>query len=278
MIFPQLSLRMVVTLLLLANLAAGGAIFFSKISRETALYFLSVGQGDAQLVVSQGARFLIDGGKGDAVVRNLDAVLPSRKRIDVLIVSHPEQDHIGGLFHVTDRFDVRLVVWNGEGNDLWRRFQEKLTEKNISFLDLRKGDRIRVGEERFDILWPGDLSRSVNNNAMVIRLSGSISALFTGDISRAVEEAIMKESRISVDVLKVAHHGSKFSSSLEFLKRAGPAVSVIGVGKNSYGHPTEETLSRLALVGSRILRTDNDGIVKVTRNGEMLSVSQLFDF
>ena len=140
-------------------------------------------------------------------------------------------------------------------------------ENKIPAVALAAGDKINYLESRFDILSPNENfinSKELNDTVLVALLqSQSAKVLFTGDVGKKIEDYLINKLDFKVDVLKVAHHGSKYSSGREFLAAILPKISVVEVGKNSYGHPTEEVLNRLAAVGAAIYRTDRDGTIKM---------------
>lgn len=236
------------------------------------LYFLPVGQGDSELVkFPGGAKMLIDGGPPDSLVLgNLDKILPSRDRyVDIIALSHAELDHFGGLMEVLKRYRVGAFVWNGvpKNTSAAKELMKTIKDKNTPLITLAAGDAIRYGASDMKVLWPPENTvasgDSLNETALVFELeSGNIRALFTGDMGEETESKITASVAGKIDVLKVGHHGSKFSSSANFLDLIKPKIAVIEVGKNSYGHPTPEVLNRLADVGARIFRTDRDGLVK----------------
>lgn len=243
---------------------------------DSEFYFLDVGQGDAELVRTERALYMIDGGKNDLAANALAGVLPFlRRRIDVLFVSHPEQDHLGGLFDVIRRYDVGAVVWNGERNDLWSSFSSELAARGIPFFALAAGDTVYQEKNIFRVAWPpaGSTPSDQNDQSLVLFFSnGTTTALYTGDVTEKVERVLAAEVSSTVDILKVAHHGSKYSSSRNFLEALRPLLAVIEVGKNSYGHPTQEVLSRLAGIGAGIFRTDHHGTIRITREAAGLRV------
>jgi competence protein ComEC len=237
-----------------------------RVGDELSLYFFAVGQGDSEMVVSDGVRMLIDGGRGDSVLSALERTIPwYYKRIDVLAISHPEQDHMGGLFDVVEYYDVGVVVWNGQENALWEEFSALLNAHHIPVVILGAGDAVTMDNVILSVLWPNALSSETNENSLVFRADTPYgSVLYTGDISSKVEKKLASQENINVDILKIPHHGSKYSSSDMFLRAVSPLLSVVEVGNNSYGHPTQEVLSRLAFVGSTLFRTDIDGTIKLT--------------
>jgi competence protein ComEC len=254
------------------------SVIFFPINSEAETYFLNVGQGDSELVRIGRANFLIDSGKDASVVNNLDKITPNhKKRIDVAFVSHGQTDHAGGMFYLLENYDIGYVIYNGDNTSLWQKLKKLLEEKHVPYVILKAGDKVIYGTDNFKILWPTMSAQKfgLNDNSMVIKYNGkSYSALFTADISSKVESQIISGD-INSNIIKVPHHGSKFSSSRAFLEAVNPEIAVIEVGKNSYGHPTSEVLKRLESVGSKIFRTDINGIVKVGLSGQKLQVSAL---
>jgi len=264
------------------NFLVWSRIFFSAENKsELEIYSLPVGQGDSQLVkLPGGAKLLIDGGPPNGeLLAALSRILPANDRyIDLAMISHPQLDHFGGLAEVLRRYQIGLILTNGgkSGQAAYEEMERIAQEKNIRFISLAKGDKISYLESRIDILWPdnlGFLANNPNDNALVAALfSNNTASLFTGDIPAAIERKIAGFFKEPVDILKVAHHGSKNSSAADFLGKIRPKLALIGVGKNSYGHPTPEVLERLAQIGSAVYRTDQDGIVKISIDGRKLEV------
>ena len=219
------------------------------------LVFCDVGQGDAALVIKGSFQMLIDTGpKNGGVVACLGRQIPFwDRRIEVFVNSHPQADHIGALAEVEKRYRIGKKWLAGVA-----------------------GDRIRYGDLDFDILWPAvsdrvlGASTDLNQLSVVVELNyGKFRALFSGDLGTAEEKVLADSGRLTaVDVLKVAHHGSKYSSAAEFLSAVRPKLAVISVGKNNYGHPTAEALARLAEVGARIWRTDKQGELEIVTDGK----------
>jgi competence protein ComEC len=136
------------------------------------------------------------------------------------------------------------------------------------------GDKIIYGESETDVLSPvSGVKVDINEDALVLALqSGDTKTLFTSDVGAKTETSILNSYAGPIDILKVGHHGSKFSSSANFLNILRPKVAVIEVGKNSYGHPTPEVLNRLADIGAQIFRTDQDGLIKFEPAGGALKI------
>jgi competence protein ComEC len=258
-------------------LAAGNifiwrAIIFGGGAENPELYFLDVGQGDSQLINLPGdVQILIDGGKGPKVLNELSEILPPQDRyIDLVISTHPDFDHYGGLIDVLKTYEVGAVITNGLSSKAaaYQDFIRVIQESKIPELHLREGDRIRYQDAIFDVLAPAseDLSKKDDNDASLVLMlkKSGLRALYTGDITAKKELNLAKKYNLSAQILKVSHHGSKYSSSSEFLKAVQPKLAIIEVGeKNQYGHPASEVLAKLTEVGSKILRTDKDQTIKI---------------
>ncbi len=253
------------------------------------LTVLDVGQGDAVLVEGpSGTRLLVDGGPDpERTLRRLGAELPFHaRRIDILVVSHPHQDHVAGLVEVLARFDVGLVLHAGipYQNPAYDRLLSDAAGARVATRLARAGDRLSLGAgTSVEVLYPSAAEAAaplpdddINNASivLVVRHHG-FAALLTGDAEAPVEERLLSSGRVgAVDVLKVGHHGSTSSTSVPFLAAADPAVAVISVGVgNDYGHPAPQTLRTLAAhAGLLVLRTDLDGDVEVETDGRALRV------
>jgi competence protein ComEC len=252
-------------------------------ARTTTISMLDVGQGDAVLIRNAAGNLLIDGGRsGTALLAALGQVLePSERTIDVVVVSHPQLDHIGGLPALLDRYHVRLVVMTGVSYPLshYRVLLDRVAAERIPVLLALRGETIVMADDVFRVIAPetplegvSSDAESINDTSIVMRLdAGGVAAVFTGDIT-ARRERMLQDAIGDIDILKVSHHGSKYSSDASFLARLTPAFALIGVGKNSYGHPAAETLARLAAVGARVLRTDTMGTVTLTIRDGTISV------
>jgi len=242
------------------------------------VYFLDVGQGDSQLIVfPDGVRVLIDGGPSKEVLFELGEIFPPTDRyIDLVMITHPQLDHYGGIKDVLERYQIGAFVFNGEEGvgDAWDAFKGELKESKVPIVVLGAGDRISYQDEEVNILSPDSrlLShKDLNEGSIVAELvGGGVKVLFTGDIGLEAEKVLLEKYNMDIDVLKVAHHGSRYSTGMNFLEEATPLISVIEVGENRFGHPTEATLQRLAGIGSTIYRTDNNGRVELTiENGKI---------
>ncbi|MBP7868604.1 MAG: MBL fold metallo-hydrolase [Firmicutes bacterium] len=233
--------------------------------------FIDVGQGDAILVsTSDGHHMLVDGGPrsaGPSLAARLREL--GVKHLDVLVSTHPHEDHIGGLADVLDAVTVGRVIDSGKVHTsaTYERYLTMIDEKDIPFALGRANDLFRLGDARVQILWPtGALAEDLNDVSVVLRVDyGESSALLTGDIGPGVEQYLVEHEALSrIVLLKVAHHGSRRSTAPEFLRRTRPRVAVIECAAgNSYGHPHYETMARLILNQVLTYRTDHHGEVSV---------------
>lgn len=256
-----------------------------SLNKPLEIYFLKVGQGDSELIKLSGkVKILIDGGPANnQILENLNQILsPFDRYLDLVILSHPQSDHFGGLIEVFKRYQVGAFIYNGRDNPIpaFEELKKVVAENKIQTIVLIGGDKIRYQDNQFNFLLP-DLSllqsKELNDTALVGELKNSnFKALFTGDISSKIEKKLITFYHSTIDVLKVSHHGSKFSSSPEFLNALRPKVAVIEVGKNSYGHPTKDVLERLKAVGAKILRTDQEGLVELLIDGQKIRIFQNF--
>jgi competence protein ComEC len=256
-----------------ATLALGDAA-----TRSTRLVMLDIGQGDAILVQSSGgARMLVDGGPDpDRLLVQLDARIPPwDRRIDILVMTHPHEDHVAGLVRVLERYRVGRVYepgmhGSGPGGAAW----DTALRDGPPHGTLAAGARIRLDEIQLTVLWPdpgtvpdepADTGRGINDTSVI--LLGEASGrrfLLTGDAEDDVDPVLVARGLPKLDVLKVAHHGSATATSASLLAATRPTVALISVGVgNDYGHPTAAALGRLRDAGARVYRTDLDGTVEV---------------
>ena len=205
----------------------------------------------------------------------------------MVVLSHPEEDHLSGLIDVLKRYKVENILWTGVLHtapeyDEWERAIEA---EGANIKIAKAGQKIFWGknpEDFIEILYPfenlaGQDLKEVNNTSIVARLVfGESSFLFTGDILEETEAEILNRGAdINSDILKVSHHGSKTSSSSQFLAKVSPEIAVISLSKdNNYGHPHKETLEKLENYGIRILRTDQQGDIKFISDGIIFKTAE----
>lgn len=251
------------------------------------IFFIDVGQGDSTLIITRSDKtILVDGGGTengeDYVGKNI--LLPylldrGIKRIDYIMISHFDSDHCKGILYVMENLKVKNIIIpkQTEISDNYNTFLEIVKRKNINVIIVKSEDKVTIDDYTyFEILWPSNKKieeNMMNNNSIVARLIyGNFKMLFTGDIELIAEKEINQKYNLKSNILKVAHHGSKSSSSEEFVNNVNPEVAVIGVGKNNkYGHPSAQTLETLGKINSEIYRTDLCGeiYIKVSKNGKI---------
>ncbi|MBU2635029.1 MBL fold metallo-hydrolase [Patescibacteria group bacterium] len=241
--------------------------------------FFDVGQGDAVFIETpDGFQVLIDGGPGLAVLEKLGQEMPFYDRtIDLMILTHPEHDHLFGLLEVLKRYEIKNILWTGIVRDTaeMEEWKKLIEEEGANIIIAEAGQKIVLSEEIYlYIYYPfenleGQETKYTNDTSIVAELVfNNVSFLFTGDISKKIEKQLIVDS----DILKVAHHGSKTSTSLEFLEIVSPEFAVISVGENSWGHPNQEVLENLQQFNIKILITRELGDIKIISDGNNFNV------
>lgn len=260
------------------------AVFYFEDSRSVAVTFFDVGQGDAIFIeLPDRNQILIDGGPGKTILSKLGRAMPFWDRsIDLLVLTHPHADHLDGLLEVLGRYRVGMVLESGVSHSIpeYQEWRTVLNEKNIPVVFARAGHIVRAGSGiSLRTLAPfdnesGKTKKNMHDANVVLRMvHGKNSFLFTGDAEKMEEYRMILEhaSELDTDVLKVGHHGSKTSSTEEFLRAVSPRFAVIQVGKkNRYGHPAQEVIDRLITSGAKIFRNDLDGDIRFSSDGNSL--------
>lgn len=258
----------------------------AKSDNNLHIYFLDVGQGDSTFIKTPQDKYvLIDGGEGSLVVSELSIFSsPMKKNIDLAILSHPHEDHLGGFLHLKDYFSFDKVIQMplDHTSDTYIQWLEYLKSENIPVNSVVADDLIEVEQDiSFRVLWPesedGLGEYSLNNTSVVLMLKfKDFRALLMGDAEALVEEQIVNsQDSLEANVLKVGHHGSITSSSENFVNSVLPQIAVISVGKdNKFGHPSEDVIERLMEKGIEIYRTDEFGTVEVITNGERFWIEE----
>ena len=237
------------------------------------VHYIDVGQGDSELVCCNGEYMLIDAGEpdaSDAVLEYLDAL--GIDRLDYLVCTHGHSDHCGGLDAVVESLEVETVFTSPYAGDSpsYEIFTDAVYDAGLELTVPVLGESYRLGEASFSFIGPLEDYDNQNDDSLVMRLEyGDTSFLFTGDMtSKAEKDLINDGADLRCDVLKVGHHGSSGSSCYQFLYEAQPGIGVISCEKgNSYGHPHEETLSRLNDADVTVYRTDLEGSIVIFSDG-----------
>lgn len=268
------------------------------------IFFCNVGQGDgAYIRFPDGRDMVVDGGPNDSILHCLGKHMPFWDRhITFVAMTHPQKDHMQGLVSVFERFTVDYFVRSDidATTEGYKKFVDVIGRKKISEKFTVAGDHITVGATTLSFLWPSEeqiakrgnstrrplagqgdalknqenvLGSSVgelNDYSLVFFLRyGSFDAVFTGDADSHVEPhytgSLLPDDQL--ELLKVPHHGSKTGMTQAFIDWLHPKLAVISVGKNNYGHPTDEALQLLRSVGANVFRTDQDGTIEVTSDG-----------
>jgi len=257
------------------------ALLTLDFTRDLTVHFIDVGQADSILIqLPNGQTMLIDGGESrDA--NNIMSYMRSKgvTTIDYLVATHPHADHIGGLPTIIDAMDIRSIYMPrvSHTTQTFERLLTSIQNKGLQIDTARAGVSILSSPGlQIDIVAPiRDNYSDLNDHSAVIKITyGSTSFLFTGDAESHSEGHITADvsTDVSADVLKVSHHGSRTSTTDAFLRRVAPTYAVISVGSgNTYGHPTDEVLARLDSAGVSVFRTDLQGTIVFTSDGENIS-------
>ena len=248
--------------------------------------FFDVGQGDGIFIQTPNDKqILIDGGPDNGILEKLNQTMPFYDRtIDLVILTHPDADHITGLVEVLNYYQVEHILTSGLEKDtaVYIKWKELIEEKNISLSLAQMGQKIILQNGiALEVLWPNQnlissYSSSANNVSVVTRLVyGDIEVLLTGDIEKKVENYLVNQDfKLESDILKLPHHGSKTSTSYNFLKAVNPKIAIISVGEdNRYKHPSKEVLERIKdLI---VYRTDKDGDIQILTDGVLFDIIKL---
>lgn len=264
---------------LLAGIMFSIALVFNVYAAgKLEVHFIDVGQADAALIRCDDKFMLIDGGDPqDSSLIYSYLKKQGVTKLDYIVASHGDSDHVGGLPGalqlVGGNIGTVLAPYKTLDKERFATFTEKLNERGKEITVPKAGDEYKLGSASFRILSAGGKG---DNESIVLRIKyGNTSFMFTGDAPEDEEKSVINSGyEVESDVLKVSHHGSRSSSCYRFLKAVYPKIAVISSGKdNSYGHPTEETLSRLRDEGATVLRTDNNGTIVMMSDGSSITYS-----
>jgi len=264
------------------------------------LVFCDVGQGDAILISRKFDQVLIDGGPDESVLACLSEHMPFwDKTIEVVALTHPQADHLTGLISVLERYEVIHFFFPPAGNKsagYSKLIQLVESNQSLKVQNIYSGDKIKIGDLILETVWPqkewalaqldprhpdgailgASTSRNLNDFSLIFHLQfGEFDALLAGDADSKIQDEIMTEVNIPhVEVIKIPHHGSKYSMIDEFLGVVKPDLAIMSVGRNSFGHPTKELFDQLENFNVDFLRTDQEGSIEIVSNGEKWGVSR----
>ncbi|MDP2927131.1 MAG: ComEC/Rec2 family competence protein [bacterium] len=277
----------IVIVLACFNLLAWSLVFKESPPHSLKVVFFDIGQGSSVFIETpQHAQILIDGGPSNKIVEKLGRTMPFFDRsIDLIISTHPDFDHLAGLVEVLKSYQVEAVGSTGVKGQTaeFEEFMTKTNQEGAEKIILKRGETIRVGRDlKIEVLAPledfvGREVKDYNTSSLVFKVSyGQTDFLLTGDAPVSIEKELVEimKSDLGVEILQVGHHGSKSSTSQAWLEAVIPEIAVIQVGRdNRYGHPNQEVLERLKNYGIKILRTDEQGDIKIISNGENYELS-----
>ena len=281
-------LKIVFIIVLIGLLVVAGYIWVYEYQHQDLEFIaLDIGQGDAILIKTpERQNILIDGGPDNKVIRALDRNLPFwRRKIDLMILTHPDADHVTGLVEVLKRYEVGRVMGTGVAHTLpaYLEWLEIIKDEDI-LMDIGKaGMTVELGEDVWlEIVYPLDdffgIRVEDNNETSIVgkMIYKETSFLLTGDATIKSEEEMMSAGfDLKSDVLKVGHHGSKGSTSLEFVEAVRPDYGVISCGKdNKFGHPARRVIKNLERFEVEVLRTDEIGDVILVSDGERIEIKK----
>lgn len=237
------------------------------------VHFIDVGQGDATLIKADGHAMLIDAGENDkGTAVQLYLKKQGVEQLDYLVLTHTDSDHIGGADVIISKFDIGQIFLSDfkKDNRTYRDLMDSMRSRHMSFSTPKVGAEYELGNASFTILAPNDTYDDPNNSSIALIVDyGKNSFLFSGDCEEEAERDILANGiNLDVDVYQAGHHGSRTSSSEEFLDEMSPAYAVISCAQgNRYGHPHAQTLNNLRARGIRVFRTDEQGSVIAYSDG-----------
>lgn len=288
--------KKLVVVIMIVILIANSCIYMQNHGKMI-IYFIDVGQGDSTLIrTAKNKTILIDGGGSenssfDVGEKTLLPYLLDRKItvLDYVVISHFDTDHCGGILYLMEHIKVKNIIISKQGKESinYNKFKNIVLDKGISVIFVKKGDKIKIDNETYmDVLFPSNnfISDNIlNNNSIVTKVCyNNFSVLFTGDVEEIAENEICRKyhttDKLKANILKIAHHGSKTSSTAEFIKMVKPQIALIGVGeKNKFGHPNAGVIQRLKNMNTKIYRTDKMGeiVIQINNMGEIKINTQL---
>lgn len=251
----------------------------AKVNENFSVSFIDVGQADSVLIRNGNYNMLIDAGNnedGEKLVNYFKSL--GIEEFTYVFATHPHEDHIGGMDDIINNFKIDNYYMPNKlsTTKTFMDVLDALDRRNLKYMVPNKGDTLKLGDANIKVIYPGDDKSNINDSSIVLKVTyGKNSFLLTGDATSNVERKIYNED-IKSDVLKVAHHGSSYSSTDVFLDKVKPYYAVISVGKNNiYNHPSNKTLEKLNKRNIKVYRTDLDGTIVFISDGDNLSVKAL---
>lgn len=247
--------------------------------KDLEINYIDVGQGNAVLIKINNKNILIDGGNRSNSRYYYNFIKNKNiKKIDYMIASHYDEDHISGLISILENYQVSNVLCLDYKKDtkIYKSFKNSLKKSKANIIYPKKGDNFNISDAKIKILWPNEYKNGIDNdNSIVLKvIHGNMSFLFTGDASINVENQLIYSGfNLKSDVVMLGHHGSKYSTSNEFLEEVDPKLAIISVGNNNrYGHPSNRVLKLLNDKNIKIFRTDMDGDITINCDGNRIKV------
>lgn len=250
---------------------------FKETENTLDITYLDVGQADSILIQNEGHNMLIDAGNnedGPLLVQYFKE--QNITKFDYLIATHPHEDHIGGMDDIINNFDIEKIYMPDitTTTKTFLDVLEAIEKKNMTYDVPNINQNFTLGNTLFQVIYTGNDKKNLNNSSIILKATfKNTSYLFTGDATSEVEKKILNKD-IQATVLKVGHHGSKYSTTTDFLNKVNPKYAIISVGKNnSYNHPNQVTINKLEKKNIEIHRTDQEGSIFLKSDGKTINIT-----